>query len=121
MDNRQPGLPVPKEETICSKLTSPIRWFCWQFTVCMNMDAVYEAQFSAQPIDFGRPDIAQIRTEVKQLLKAFKCTGTWLLSLASLYLLMAFVDWKKLTSENFDKLRDDAWDDEYTFEMYTYT
>ena len=57
------------------------------------MDAVYEANFSVQPIDFGRPDIANMRKEVGQILKAIRFTGITLFSLAALYLLMAITDY----------------------------
>ena len=85
------------------------------------MDAVYEAQFSAAPIDFGRPDIAAMRKEVEQVLQGIKFTGIWLCSLAALYLMMAIFDYRYLTAENFDKIRDKDWSDEHSNELYNFT
>ena len=120
MDNKRPG--DEPERGIVYKLTAPVRWLCWKFTKCINMDAVYQAQFSEQPIDFGRPDIAKMRLEVKQILKALKFLGLWLMLLASLYMGMSVLSWKYLTKDQFDDaVKEQSMSKSYTDDLYEYT
>ena len=62
-----------------------------------------------------------MRKEVGQVLKGIKFLGIWLNGLAALYLLMAVLDYRYLTAENFDQIRDNTWGPDYTNELYQFT
>jgi hypothetical protein len=60
------------------------------------MDAVFEANMSEDTIDRHRPDIQKMRTEIKQVLTASKCLGSWLVALSVTYLCMTGLNWYSL-------------------------
>jgi len=75
---------------------------------------------SEDVLDSGRPDIQNIRLQVKQLLRAKKFLSIWLIFLSFVYLFLTAISWKALTPGIFQANANYDWTPEYCQDLYQY-